>query len=72
MRELSLRLDNERSKYKVYCRCGHSLTIYPMEKKIKKLCSWCGHYVYINKRVEFMDKIKKLLAKDFNLEGVCQ
>lgn len=64
------KLESERAKY--YCKCGHSLTIYPMEKRIKKLCSWCGHYVYINKRVEFIDKLKKMLDKNFNVEGVYQ
>lgn len=66
------KLEIERSKYKYHCKCGHSLTIYPMEKRIKKLCSWCGHYVYINKRVEFIDKLKKMLDKNFNMEGVYQ
>lgn len=66
------KLETERAKYKYYCKCGHSLTIYPMEKRIKKLCSWCGHYVYINKRVEFIDKLKKMLDKNFNVEGVYQ
>lgn len=70
MRKLSLRLDNERSKYKVYCKCGHSIIIYPFEKKDKKICSWCGYYVYKNKKLEFIDKLNNLLNK--NLEGVYQ
>nr|DAE91238.1 MAG TPA: alpha-aminoadipate carrier protein [Caudoviricetes sp.] len=44
------------------CRCGHSVVIYPFEKRIKKLCSWCGEYVYINEREEFKDKLMKLLG----------
>ena len=50
------------AKYKHMCRCGHSVVIYPFEKRIKKLCSWCGEYVYINEREEFKDKLMKLLG----------
>lgn len=24
----------------------------------KQLCSWCGHYVYRNKNLEFKEKLK--------------
>lgn len=43
--------------YKHYCKCGHSVVIYPMEKKIKKICSWCGSYVYTDKKEEFKEKL---------------
>ena len=58
----------ERTKYKVYCKCGHSMVFYPMEHKEKKLCSWCGHYVYKDKKVEFNDKLNRLIK----IEGVYQ
>lgn len=50
-----------RAKYKVYCRCGHSLVFYPLEHKNKKICSWCKNYVYINKKVEFKERLGKKL-----------
>lgn len=66
------KLIDEKCKYRVYCKCGHSIFIYPFEKKEKKLCDWCGHYVYMNKRVEFIDRLKKMINKGFNTEGVYQ
>jgi len=62
------RLLEELTKYKVSCPCGHKTVFYPFEKKDKKICSWCGHYVYINKRVEFKEKLRRLLK----IEGVYQ
>ena len=66
------KLDEERAKYRVYCKCGHSIIIYPFEKRKKKICTNCGYYVYLNKKVEFMEKIKKIINKNFKMEGVYQ
>lgn len=41
----------ERSKYKVKCKCGHSMVMKPTAKK--KLCDWCGHYIYREAKDEF-------------------
>ena len=49
--------EDEASKYKHICKCGHTVVIYPFEKRIKKLCGWCGRYVYINKKEEFRDRL---------------
>ncbi len=38
--------------------CGHTLLLGNSEKKI---CNVCGYYVYRNSKLEFKDKIKKLL-----------
>ena len=35
---------DERTKYKVKCKCGHSVLMQPTIEK--KLCSWCGYYIY--------------------------
>lgn len=51
----SSKLSNERTKYKVYCKCGHSMILYPCEHKIKKICTWCGNYVYKNDLEKFKD-----------------
>ncbi len=72
MLEEERKLSEERSKYKIYCKCGHSIVIYPFEKRKKKLCTHCGYYVYANKRVEFMDRLKTLIDKNFKVEGVFQ
>ena len=61
----------ERTKYKVYCKCGHGEVFYPFEKKNKKICSWCGYYVYKNKRIEFKDRLNSLMCKN-KIEGVYQ
>lgn len=62
------KLMEERTKYRVYCKCGHSIVFFPVEHKDKKLCSWCGYYVYRNKKVEFIDRLNSLLK----IEGVYQ
>ena len=62
------RLVEERAKYKVYCKCGHSIVFYPIEKKDRKICSWCGHYIYKNSKVEFKNRLNNLLK----IEGAYQ
>lgn len=51
-----------REKYRIYCKCGHSIVIFPFERKTKKICSWCGHYVYLNEKIEFKDRLTKLMG----------
>lgn len=58
---------NEACKYKVYCKCGHSMVIYPFEHIDKKICSWCGHYVYKNDLVKFKDLLNKERKKEVKL-----
>lgn len=54
-------LSKNRNKHVYKCKCGHSVVIYPMEHKTRKLCSFCGKYVYINKCEEFKAKLKEKL-----------
>lgn len=62
--ESEARLEDIRRKYKYKCpRCGWFNIIYPFEKKDKKVCKNCGHYVYINKQAEFKDKLKGEMKK---------
>ena len=58
----------ERSKYKVYCKCGHSMIFYPFEKKSKKICSYCGHYIYQDRQEEFRERLiqKKKVVESEN------
>lgn len=47
--------------YRVYCKdCGHSMII---AKQEKALCSWCGHWVFKDKKVEFKYRLKEQLLK---------
>ena len=41
-----LKYSSEIENYKVKCTCGHSVIIFPIDKKGYKICSWCGHKVY--------------------------
>lgn len=47
---------NSIAKCKVKCTCGHSIPT----TKPKVICSWCGNYVYKDKRLEFKEKLKKV------------
>lgn len=49
-------------EHKIKCKCGHRMLIpYHVDKII---CSWCGNYVYKNKRVEFKDKLSREIRKN--------
>lgn len=51
--------------YKVKCTCGHSVIIFPIDKKSYKICSWCGHKVYRDKQEQFKNVMRrKLNEKD--------
>lgn len=64
------RLTDEYDKVKIRCSCGRRVVI-PVWVD-KQLCSWCGHYVYRNKKLEFKEKLKqkgiKTSAKEFKEE----
>lgn len=45
----------EISNFKVKCSCGHTFAT----TKEKDLCSWCGNYVYKDKKNEFTEKLMK-------------
>ena len=64
------KLMEEASKYKYYCKCGHTVVIYPFEKRERKICSWCGQYVYTDpeeqKRYDFKLKMKAILQGGLN------
>lgn len=53
--------DLELSKLSVKCNCGHTIDFKSNKNKI--LCSWCGNYVYKNKKIEFIEKLKKEMRK---------
>lgn len=49
---------NELSKYKVKCKCSHTII---MVKADRTICSHCGRWVYRTPQIEFKYKIKGLL-----------
>ncbi len=51
------KLEEERNKYKVKCKCGTKTVMIDADKTI---CRGCGNYVYRNKKIEFMERMKSL------------
>lgn len=61
------RMFEEYSKHKVKCKhCGHNSTM-PVYVD-KKICSWCGNYVFRTPEIEFKfrltEKIKRKRVQD--------
>lgn len=50
------------AKVKYRCKCGHKVIIPAGVKKL--LCSWCGHYVFADKKEEFKAKFNEALKKN--------
>ena len=51
----------ERTDNTVKCKCGHSVAMKPTTKK--KLCTWCGNYIYREAKDEFKNiLLRKLKA----------
>ena len=42
----------------IKCICGHSVKVL----KDRAVCSWCGRYVYKNKKIEFEERLKMKLC----------
>jgi len=49
------RMSANYDKVKHLCKCGHRVII-PIQRK-KTLCSWCGNYVFRDKRDEFKYRV---------------
>lgn len=48
------------TQFRRYCKCSHSdLLIH----KDKKICTWCGEYIYNTPFDEFKDKLSKARMK---------
>ena len=48
-------------KLKVTCKCGHRVLIPKFLKK--RICNWCGHWVYKNRKEEFKDRLLREIRK---------
>ncbi len=58
-----LKLDADRSKFKRYCKCGHSI-VFPQNSKVdKKVCNHCGSFVFKNDLIEFEYRLKEKQKK---------
>lgn len=57
-----VKYSEEVNKYKYLCECGHRVFIHPQRNKT--LCSWCGHYVYKDKKEEFKNKLLGEIRKN--------
>lgn len=55
------RMTEEYDKVKYRCKCGHRVII--TSKQDKNLCDWCGHWVFKNKKDEFMFRVKEKIRK---------
>lgn len=51
------RMTDEYDKVKYRCRCGHREII--GKNRDKTICSWCGRYVFKDKKTEFMYRVKE-------------
>lgn len=51
------------SKYKIRCKCGHIMVLVG---KDRKMCRWCGHWVYKSPQIEFRYKLTDKLKKEAN------
>lgn len=52
----------EKQKYRVYCKCGHTNTI--INKRGYKLCSWCHNLVFKDKQTEFKYRLRQNIIKE--------
>ena len=58
-------LENDRTKYKRYCKnCGHPIIFPTTSKKDKKVCTHCGYYIYKNDRIEFEEILKSKIKRE--------
>lgn len=51
------KLTNAEDKVKYTCKCGRRVII--SSQKDKEICSWCGNYVFKNKKDEFKYRVKE-------------
>ena len=54
------KLDDEMVNFKVKCQCGHTNTLTFCDKKI---CSYCGKYVFKTPQIEFEYRLKEKMKK---------
>lgn len=55
------RMQENYDKVKYNCKCGHRSVI--PESLDKTVCSWCGNYVFKDKKAEFQYRMKEKLIR---------
>ena len=50
-------MTDQLAKVKHTCSCGHRVVV--PQRTDKEICSWCGHYVFREKRDEFKYRVKE-------------
>lgn len=56
------KLYEEKQKYRVVCKCGH--TNFIANKTGRAICSYCKEYVFKDKQTEFEYRMKEKLIKE--------
>lgn len=56
-----LKVDKYIEANRYYCKCGHSLVIKPTQTR--KMCTWCGNWVFRTKLDEFKYRTKEQMNK---------
>lgn len=56
-------IEKDRAKYRRYCKCGHSIIFPKSCKSNKTICSYCGHYIFKNDKIEFEERLKSAAKK---------
>lgn len=46
----------------IKCKCSHVNTLNINEDK--KICKWCGNYIFKNKQAEFEYRLKERMVKE--------
>lgn len=54
------KFNRELTKYKIKCKCGHSVLVV----KDKNICSWCGRFIFKDKKAEFKYRVGRKLGGD--------
>lgn len=57
------KLEKSRTKFKRYCKCGHSIVFPKSLKRDKVICTHCGRYIFKNDLLEFEYRIKEKSKK---------
>ena len=55
------RMTEEYNKVKYKCKCGHRVVI--KHSQTKAICSWCGSYVFKDKKTEFNYRISEQIKR---------
>lgn len=66
MKEI-IKYHNIITQNKTKCGCGHSVIIPPNLDKI--ICSYCGKYIFKNKKKEFEYRLKESMNKNKQIEN---